>query len=226
MMGNLINVLAVIAGSILGLTFKKLIKDSYKRTIINGLGVTIMTLGMKNALETNEFLLLIVSVVIGSLLGEILDIQGKLDQLANGLGSKLKAGKNSTFEEGFVTATLLFCAGALAILASLESGLTGVNDTFYVKAMLDGVTALIFSSTLGIGVLFAVVPLFVYQTILIFGSTFIQGLIIPATLIEISAVGGVLIIAIALDVLDIKKIKVANMTPAMLIPIIYFVIVG
>lgn len=228
MTGVFVNALAIIIGCTLGLTFKRFIKDSYKETIMSGIAITVIMMGTMNVIETKQFLVVIVSVVLGSLIGEIIDIEGKINRFADALSIKFQkeGADESTFAEGFVTTTLIYCVGAMAIVGSLESGLTGNHDTLYAKSLLDGVSAIIFASTFGLGVIFSAGPVFLYQGAIVLGATFIKDLLTPEMITELSAVGGILIIAIALNILDLKKIKIGNMLPAIVIPVIYFMIIG
>ncbi len=227
MTGVLVNVIAIIIGSILGIVFKKFIKDSYKETIMSGIAITVIIMGIMNVIETSQFLVIIVSIVVGSLIGEILDLEGKINGLADILCAKVEKNQSegSTFAEGFVTTTLIFCVGAMAIVGSLESGLTGNHDTLLAKSLLDGVAAVIFASTFGIGVIFSAIPVLIYQGGIVLGATLIKDLLTPQMITEVSAVGGILIIAIALNILNLKKIKIGNMLPAIIIPVIYFAFV-
>lgn len=225
--GVIANVIAIIIGAFLGLAFKKFIKQSYKETIMDGLAITVMVMGIMNVLESENYIVVIVSVVLGSLIGEILCIEDKINKFADRLSSLFQKNKDekSTFSEGFVTTTLIFCVGAMAILGSLESGLQGNHSTLFAKAILDGVAAVIFASTLGIGVMFSVGPLFLYEGAIVLGATLIKDFLTPEIITEVSAVGGVLIIAIAFNLLEIKKTKIGNMLPAIILPIIYFLVV-
>lgn len=226
MTGVIANVLAIIIGSSLGIAFKRFIKQSYKETIMNGLAICVIIMGIMNVIESNKYIVVIVSVVLGSLIGEILDIEGKINSFADFLSSKFeKNKKNSTFSEAFVTTTLIYCVGAMGILGSLESGLQGNHDTLFAKSILDGVSSIIFTSTLGIGVMFSVIPLFLYQGSIVMGATLIKDFLTPEMITEISAVGGILIIAISLNILELKKIKIGNMLPAIILPVVYFLLV-
>ena len=226
MTGVSVNVIAIVVGSLLGIIFKKFIKDSYKETIMNGIAITVIIMGIMNVIETNQFLIVIVSIVLGSLIGEILDLEGKINKFADILCSKFEKNQceESTFSEGFVTTTLIFCVGAMAIVGSLESGLTGNHDTLLAKSLLDGVSSVIFASTFGIGVIFSAAPVLIYEGGIVLGATLIKGFLTPEMITEVSAVGGILIIAIALNILELKKIKIGNMLPAIIIPVIYFAI--
>ncbi|AFS77373.1 protein of unknown function DUF554 [Gottschalkia acidurici 9a] len=224
MLGVIVNVLAIIVGGTLGLIFKRFIKESYKETIMNGLGLSVIIMGIMSAIKSKEFLLVIVSIVLGSLIGEILDIEGKLNKLGEFMGSKFSkdSSNDSSFSKAFVTTSLIFCVGAMGILGSLESGLSGNHQTLYAKSILDGVSSTIFSSTLGIGVLFSTIPVLIYQGSIVLAASLIKGFLTDPMITEISAVGGILIIAIGLNVLNIKNIKIGNMLPSILIPVIYF----
>lgn len=226
MTGVVVNIVAIIAGSVLGLVFKKFIKQSYKETIMDGLALTVIIMGIMNAIESNHFLVVIVSIVLGSLIGEVIDLEDKINRFADILCARFDKSEceESTFAEGFVTTTLIFCVGAMAILGSLESGLSGDHSTLFAKSILDGVASVIFASTLGIGVMFSIIPVFLYEGGMVLGATLIKDFLSPEMITEISAVGGILIIAIALNILEIKKIKVGNMLPAIFLPIVYFLI--
>lgn len=227
MTGVTVNFVAIIIGSLFGIIFKKFIKDSYKETIMSGIAITVIIMGIMNVIETNQFLIVIISIVIGSLIGEMLDLEDKINRVADVLCLKFEKNQRegSTFSEGFVTTTLIFCVGAMAIVGSLESGLTGNHDTLLAKSLLDGVSSIIFASTFGIGVIFSAAPVLIYEGAIVLGASFIKDFLTPEMITEISAVGGILIIAIALNILNLKKIRIGNMLPAIVIPVIYFVIV-
>ena len=193
---------------------------------MNGLALTVIIMGIMNAIESNNYLVVIVSIVLGSIIGELIDLEDKINKFADILCSRFekKDCEESTFAEGFVTTTLIFCVGAMAILGSLESGLSGNHATLFAKSILDGVASIIFASTLGIGVMFSIIPVFLYEGGMVLGASLIKDFLSPEMITEISAVGGILIIAIALNILEIKKIKVGNMLPAIFLPILYFAI--
>lgn len=226
MLGVWVNVISILVGGTLGITLKRFIKDSYKETIMSVIAISVIMMGTMNVIETNKFIIVIVSVVLGSLIGEILDLDGRINGFANKLSLKFSKdqGDDNKFAEAFVTSTLIYCVGAMAIVGSLESGLTGNHDTLYAKSLLDGVSSVIFASTLGVGIMFSVGPLLLYQGAIVLGAGLIKGFLTPEIITEISAVGGILIVAIALNILDLKKIKVGNMLPSIAVPIIYFII--
>ena len=165
MLGTLVNVIAIICGSLLGLLFRKGIPDNYKEIIMSGIGLSVILIGVKSALSSDQLLIVIFSVIIGAAIGEFLRIEAKLEALGTyferGLASK--SSDTGSFARGFVTASLVFCVGSMAIVGALESGLTGNHQTLFAKSILDGVTSLIFASSLGVGVLFSSIPVLLYQ---------------------------------------------------------------
>lgn len=225
MLGTVVNVFVIIIGSLLGYFMRNGIKDEYKTTIIDGLGLSVIIMGVTSAIKTDNFLLVISSVVIGSLIGEIIGIEKGLDKI--GLKLQERFGKeNSNFSTGFITATLVFCIGAMSIVGALEAGLTGSYKTLYAKSVLDGVSSVIFASSLGLGVVFSAIPVLLYQGGITLLSTHMGSLFTPEIINEISAVGGILIVAIAFNLMNIKKIKVSNMLPALLIPLVFLAAKG
>ncbi|MFS8540845.1 MAG: DUF554 domain-containing protein, partial [Tissierellales bacterium] len=166
-------------------------------------------------------ILVIISIVLGSIIGQAIGIEDKLDKLGKRLEDRF--GKDdSNFSKGFVTASLVFCIGAMAIVGALESGLAGNHSTLFAKSVLDGITSVIFASTLGIGVAFSAIAVFIYEGSISLLASFLSGLFSPEAIAEMSAVGGILIMGIGLNVLGIRKVNVGNMLPAVFIPLIYF----
>lgn len=225
MLGTIVNSLAIIAGALLGIVLKKGIKDEYKTTIMDGIGLTVIIIGIMGGIKSENIILVIASIVIGSILGEIIGIENKLDQLGDKL-QKSFGGRDSNFSKGFVTASLVYCVGAMAIVGSLESGIQGNHQTLFAKSILDGISAIIFSSTLGIGVAFSALPVFIYQGTITLLANSVKDLLTPEVINEMSAVGGILITAIGINILEIKKIKVGNMLPGIFIPIIYYILLN
>lgn len=223
MLGTIVNSVAIILGAIVGIIIKKRIKESYKQTIMDGIGLSVLVIGVMGSIESQNIILVIASIVIGSIFGEMLGIENRLDDLGNHLEKRFGKG-DSNFSKGFVTASLVYCIGAMAIVGSLESGLLNDHDTLFAKSLLDGISAIIFASTLGIGVAFSALPVFVYQGAITLLANFVKDLLIPEVINEMSAVGGILIMAIGINILGIKKIKVGNMLLAVFIPIFYYLI--
>lgn len=225
MLGTVVNVIAIIIGSILGIVLKNGIKDEYKNTIMDGIGLVVIVIGIMSSIKSDNIILVIASIVLGTLIGEIVGIEERLDNLGNKMGKSFGSG-DSDFSKAFITSSLVFCVGAMAIVGALEAGLSGNNETLYAKSVLDGISALIFASTLGIGVAFSSILVFLYQGSITFLAYYLKDILTTGVIVEMSAVGGVLIMAIGMNILSIKKLKVGNMLPAVFIPIIYQVILN
>jgi len=190
---------------------------------MDSMGLCILLIGIMGATKAQNILLLIVSLAIGSVIGEYLKIEENLDKLGDFIESKLVKKKGS-IAKGFVTATLVFCIGSMAIIGALESGLNGNHQTLFAKSIVDGILSIIFASTFGIGVLFSSISVFLYEGFIAIAASSVKIFLVDSVVSDISSVGGVLIIAIGLNVLDIKKIKVGNMLPAIFIPLIFFIL--
>lgn len=222
MLGVWVNFATVIVGGLLGTLLRGGIKEKFAKTINAGLALCVLLIGMSGALQTQNVLMVIISIVIGAYLGELLRIEDGLDWLGNWAQSRF-AKNDSGFASGFINATLLFCVGAMAVVGSLEAGLANDPDTLIAKAALDGVSAIIFASSFGIGVVFSSIPLTIYQG----GIALLAGVLAPfltdALIGEMSAVGSILIIALSFNMLGFTKerIRVGNMLPAILVPCVY-----
>jgi len=214
---------SIIAGSLIGLLFKGGISEKYNRTMMQAIGLAVVLIGVKTALKTDAILIVILSLAIGGILGELLGIEDRLELLGNWIGKRLS--KDSTgIARGFVSASLLFCVGAMAIVGSMESGLAGDHQTLFAKSILDGISSVFFASTLGIGVIFSAASVFVYQGFITMTASFLGQFLVPDVVSQMSAIGGLLILAIGIGLLEIKKIKVGNILPAIFIPLIYQVL--
>ena len=190
---------------------------------MQAIGLAVILVGIKSALGCDDLLIIIISLAVGSVLGEFIGIESFLEKLGNFLETKLF--KNSKgFSAGFVTAALLYCVGSMAIVGSLESGLTGNHDTLFAKACLDGISGIILTSSLGIGVMFSAVPVLIYQGGITLMAGVLKPLLIPAVVSQMSGTGGLLILALGLNILREKKIKVGNMLPAIFLPLVYYLI--
>lgn len=224
MIGTLINCAAIIAGSLLGLLLRKGMKESMSKTVMQGIGLSVILIGISGAITTGNTLLVILSMVIGGVIGSMLDIDAKMNRLGAWAQKKLTRGndENNTFAKGFVTASLVYCVGAMAVVGALDSGIRGDHSTLIAKAMLDGVSAIVFASSLGIGVMLSAVPILIYQGGIALLGNAIAPMLSDAVITEMSAVGGLLIMAIGINMLLDKDIKVANLLPAILIPFLYF----
>lgn len=227
LLGTLVNVGAILVGGFLGLLFRKGLPQRISDTLMKGLGLCVFLVGISGMLEGKNALIAILSIAVGALLGELLDLDRHLNRLGAFLQRKLsphsKAGPGAPaenrFAEGFVSASLLFCVGAMAVVGALDSGLTGNHETLFAKSLIDGLTAMIFASSLGAGVLLSALPVLLYQGAI----TLLAGLLSPvltATIVaEMTCVGSLLIVAIALNMLGITKLKVMNYLPAIFLPL-------
>lgn len=220
MVGTLINVAAVIVGSLLGLLFGSKISDSMKRVLQLGIGLCVILIGLQSALETSSTMLVIVAVVLGGIVGSLLKIEYRLDHVGEKLQKRFSTGQ-SKVGEGFVTATLIFCVGAMAVTGALDSGLRGDHSTLVAKSMLDGVTSMILASTLGWGVMLSALAVLIYQGGIALAASLIAPLLSNARMItEMSAVGGVLIMGIGLNMIGNKEhIPVGDLLPAIFMPL-------
>jgi uncharacterized membrane protein YqgA involved in biofilm formation len=221
MLGTIVNSLAIIGGSLLGFLLKGGIPDRINDSIMKGLALCIMVIGISGAIKSENMILVISSIVIGAIIGELIDIDKLLKRLGDFIESKLQ-GRGGKISEGFVTASLVYCVGAMAIVGSLDSGLKGDHGILFTKAMLDGISSIMFTSTLGIGVALSSVSVFLYQGAITIAASFVQGILTGPVVTEISAVGSLLIMGLGFNMLGLTKIKVANFLPAIFIPIIYF----
>jgi len=219
-LGTIVNALAIIVGGLVGMLFGKALPEKMKNTVIQGIGLAVILIGLSMALQSKNTLVVIASLVLGGILGEWIDIELRLQQLGQTLEKILaKGGKGGNFTKAFVSASLIYCVGAMAIMGSLESGLKGVHDILFAKAMLDGVSAIVFASSMGIGVLVSAIPVFLYQGGITLSATLLQGLLSAPVIAEMSATGGLLIVGIGLNILEIKEIKVGNLLPGIFMTI-------
>ena len=230
MNGTLINIAAILVGGTIGLLLGGRLAERIKKTVVCGLGLFTLVYGISLFLKTSNSLIVLGSILIGILLGEWWRIEEGLEKLAAWLEAKINHGSQSDgrekFIKGFFTATLLFCIGPMAILGSIEDGLSGSVNTLVVKSILDGFAAMAFASTLGVGVLFSSLMVFVYQGSITLLAKQVQGFATPDMMNELTATGGIILTAIAISsLLEIKKIRTASFLPALIIaPVIVWII--
>ena len=204
LLGAAVNAAAIFIGAGLGMLFKKGIPERVQKTLTAALGLCVLFIGIQ-----------------GALAGEWIDLDRHLNRFGAFLQKKLTKNDQSSFGEAFVSSTLFVCVGAMAIVGAIEAGMQGKFDTYYAKALLDGVTVLIFTSSLGFGCFFSGVVLFVYEGALSLAAKFVSAFLTEAMITEMSAVGSILILAIGLNFLNVTKIKVANLLPAAFLPILF-----
>lgn len=215
MLGTIVNAVAICAGTLLGVFLRSGIPNKYKETSVTALGLAIVLIGLKGAWETNNSLILIAALVLGGIIGEALRIEDRLQRF--GQKAEQYLGKSGNVGEAFVTATLVYCVGAMAIMGALQSGLTGNHETLFAKSLLDGISSIFFASTLGIGVALSALSVFLYQGAITLGAKWLSVLISGPMISEMNAVGGILVVAIGLNILEVKKTRVGNLLPAILV---------
>ncbi len=221
--GTLFNILTVIFGSLVGLLFKKMIRPEINEKVFFIIGLFTLVIGLDIAIKTTNFILMLISLIIGTIIGEYFDLDRKISSLLNDIQNKFKI-KDKNFTDGFLTAFLLYCVGSMTIVGAIDEGLGKPPNIIYTKAIMDGFSSVILASSFGIGVLFSIFPMFLFQGGLTF-LAFIYKDFFPLDLIEhISALGGILIIAIGMKILGYKQINPTNMLPSLLIIVIIYVL--
>lgn len=217
LLGTLVNGTAIIAGALLGIVFQR-IPEKMKQTIMQGLGLSVFIIGATMALKAgSDITWVILSLVMGAVVGELLRIEQGLEAIGKFAESKLKKIGQGNIAEAFVFTTLIYCVGAMAIVGSLESGLKHDHSVLFTKSILDGFSAIIFSSTMGIGVVLSSIPVVLYQGTIALSAEWMRNVLQDPVINVMSATGGVLIMGIALNILEIKRINVGNLLPAIFI---------
>ncbi len=225
MLAVFVNMATVLLGSAIGILFRKRIKESYTKAIISALALVTMVIGITSAIPTQNLLCVIVCMALGTMLGELLRLDDRINGAGDWLKSKVLKGKaeGSRFTEGFVSACILFCVGSMTIMGSLEAGVNHNYSIIFAKSALDFVSSMMFGAAMGVGVPFAALFILVFQG----GLTLLAGLVSPylsqAVITEMTAAGGTILIGMGLNMLELseKRIKVANMLPAIFLPIAY-----
>ncbi|MFK9091749.1 DUF554 domain-containing protein [Bacillus salipaludis] len=220
LLGTLVNGLLIIIGTLLGKLLNR-IPEGMKVTVMYAIGLSVMVLGLQMGLKSENFLIVIISLVVGAVTGELLKLEDKLNELGGWLERKVGSSGKGSISEGFVTATLIFVIGAMAIIGALDSGIRGDHDVLYMKSLIDGFTALILTTTLGIGVIFSAIPVVLYEGLIALFATqidrFIPQALLDQFIVEMTATGGIMIFAIGLNLTGMVKIKVANLLPAIVV---------
>jgi uncharacterized membrane protein YqgA involved in biofilm formation len=223
MLGTFVNTVAIIAGSLVGLTFGRFVPKKNIETLIHAASLAVILIGLKMAWKTDAFIIVICSLAFGSIMGELIGIEDRMNRLGKWLEEKFSE-SGGDISKGFVTTSLLYCVGSMAIVGSLESGLTGNHDTLFAKSVLDGLGSIIFSASLGVGVLFSAVSVFLYQGFITVSASFVKQFLTTEVIAQMSAVGGLLIVAMGFNMLEMVKIKVGNILPAIFFPLVYFIL--
>jgi len=227
MLGPIVNSAAIVVCSLIGCFFVKKIPSGIEEIVRKAIGLFVVYAGIKGALENQRVLLMLMSLVGGAAIGELLNFDGMINRVGLWAEKMLKMGNGDRpFSKGFVTATILYCTGSIIIIGSLQSGLTGKHDLLYMKSVLDGVTSLVFAASMGIGVAFSAIPLFICQAGIVLLSSTVKDYLSPDIIREMSAVGSLIVAAIGFNFIGLKEIRVANFIPAIFIPLIFMLIEG
>lgn len=216
MWGTFINAGAIIVGSLLGLLFHSRIPKKYIQIIFHGIGLFTLFVGIAMALKTSNYLVLVFSIVLGSILGTLLNFEDQINRFSGWIKIKIKT-EDSKFSEGLVSAFLLYCMGSMTILGAFEEGLGNHPNLLLAKSLMDGISSIALTAGLGIGVMFSVLPLLIYQGALTFLAHMLNDRVSSLYINELSAVGGLMLIGMGLNILEITKIKVINMLPALIV---------
>ena len=237
--GTIVNALAILAGSMAGLLLKWLASHFSSRfpsgsatlgqrlqtIIMQGIALCILYLGISGSLKGQNTLITILSMVIGAVIGELLDLDGRMKHLGDWVQKQterlvMSSDSAPSISDGFITASLLFCVGAMAIVGALQDGLMGDHSTLFAKSLLDGISAVVFTSSLGVGVAFSAVAVLLYQGIIALAASFLEPLLVDSVIAEMTCVGSLLIVGLSLNMLHLTKIKVMNLVPAIFAPVL------
>ncbi len=217
MLGTVVNTGAIIAGGVLGLLLRRKMSARYSDIVMKAIGLFTIVIGLDMAFKSSRMLLVLISLVIGGLVGELINLEGRLEWLGKKLQEKFSGGNSTLFVQGFVISSLLFCVGPMAIVGSMEDGLMGSHTVLFTKAVMDGTATVALASSLGVGVLFSAGAVLVYQGLLTDAAIIFKGLM-PMPYVDLmSAVGGILLLGVALNLILDTKLKVANLLPAIFI---------
>ncbi len=220
--GAVVNFLLVLLGSVVGTLLKKGMPQKLNDAIMVGMALCVLYIGITGLFADNaKPIIIILSFAIGGVVGELIDLDRLINKLGVKIENKLKKNDDSEIAQGFVTATLLFCVGAMTIVGSIESGLLGDNNTLYSKSVIDCISGFVLASTFGIGVAFSAIPVLLIEGGLTLLATLVSPLLGNTVVSQISIIGSALIIALSLNMLKLTKIKVMNFVPAILMPIIF-----
>lgn len=232
--GTIVNIILVIAGSAIGLLMKKAIPERLKESLTQALALATFSIGMMGVitaacsvdgklLTSNYTIVMVICMALGTLIGELVNIEKRLDNMGEFFQEKFSSSSNSNFAQGFVSTSLIFCVGSMAILGSINDGLKGDPTILITKGLLDGTVSIVFASTMGIGVMFSAITVGLYQGLITVCASLLSPFLTPEVVAQMSFVGSILIMAIGLNFLYQPKIKLGNMLPAMFLPLIYFI---
>ncbi|MCM0755908.1 DUF554 domain-containing protein [Desulfovibrio aminophilus] len=224
-LGSLVNALAIILGSVIGMLLHNRFPERVRAIVFQGLGLCVLLIGIQMALKVENILILIFSVLLGGILGELLNLEGLFEVLAGKLKAVVRS-RNASFTDGLITSSLIFCIGAMAIVGSFDEGIRGDATVLYTKSILDGFASVALASTYGAGVLFSFLPVLLYQGGLTLFAGVFQQYFTPQLIAQLTATGGVLILGIGFTLLDIKRVKLSNLLPALPMVVVLTLIFG
>jgi uncharacterized protein len=220
--GSLVNFAAIVLGGGIGLLFRKGLPEKYINAVISVIGLVVLAIGVNYTLPAQQslaqVLTLIISIITGTLLGTLMHLDAGLNKFGLAVQSRMK-NAGGRFAEGFTSSTLLYCVGAMAITGSIQGGLSGDHSVIFIKSVMDGVTAVFFASTLGVGVLFSAIPVLIYQGAIALAASLLKDVVGDAIITAMSASGGVALMALAVNMMGLKKLEVANILPSIFVPI-------
>ncbi|WP_319466284.1 DUF554 domain-containing protein [uncultured Trichococcus sp.] len=222
LLGSLVNGAAIVLGGSIGLILKKGLSDRIARAVMNALALCVLYIGVSGMLNGENILITILSMVFGTLVGEWIDLDKKINQLGDTIEKNVSSPDDEvSVSKGFVTASLLFCVGAMAIVGALQSGLTGNHDTLFAKSLIDGIAAIVMASSLGIGVLLSAVLVLIYEGGITLFANVLAPLLTDSVINEMTCVGSLLIVGLALNMLKLTDLKIMNYAPAVFFPILF-----
>lgn len=221
-LGTIANCLAIVAGSIVGLVLKKGIPEKWQETMMSGIALCIVIIGVQMALKTSNIIITIFSVTIGAIIGEVIDIEGAMNRLGIWVGEKVTKGEGAAalIAKGFVNASILYCTGAMAIVGSIQDGLASDHATLFAKATLDGLISIILTANLGIGVALSAISVGIYQGSITLLASFVESIVNGVVLAELTAAGGIMIMAIGTNMLKLTQVRIGNMLPGVFVAVI------
>lgn len=225
MLGVIVNTITIIGGGIIGLIINKGIPERLNKTIMDGIALVVMYIGISGALKGDNPLYVVICISIGAFIGELIDFDKLLNKFGEYIDKKFSKNKvdeddDKELSRGFVSASLLFCVGAMAVVGAIQSGLNGDHSTLLAKSVLDGVSSIFFAASMGLGVILSSIAVFIYEGIIALGAGALSSILSDAVVTYMTCVGSLLIFALGLNMLKICNIKVANLLPSMFIPII------
>jgi uncharacterized membrane protein YqgA involved in biofilm formation len=213
-LGSVFNVVCIVVGGTVGLVLGGRLPDRMRAIVFTGLGLCTLIIGMQMGLKTQNPLVLVFSILLGSVTGELLKLEDRLTALGDWMKKRMRSG-NERFTEGFVSSSVLFCIGAMAILGSFDEGLRGDHTILFTKSILDGFASVAFAASYGVGVIFSAIPVFIYQASLTVFATVLQPILTETMMTELVATGGALIIGISINLMELRRIPLTNMLPAL-----------